>query len=78
MEHFGTSSAENSSFYRGAIETDKFSEATIDVIRTDMEVETRKYPMDTTFKKVPAGCFKQLLLIYFEYMDKVCLRFSYV
>lgn len=78
MENFGTSlEKEKHPFYRGAVETDEFSycifasEAIIKVIQTEIEVPVRKYLMDATFKVVPEGCFKQLLIIYIEYMEKV-------
>lgn len=44
---------------------------TIDLIKENILPAKRTYLMDATFKIVPHGCFKQLLVIYVEYFEEV-------
>lgn len=48
-----------------------------DMIRSAIPVNQRKYLLDATFKICPYGIFKQLLIVYISYLDKVhiCLFF---
>lgn len=43
----------------------------IDLIKENIPPAKRQYLMDATFKIVPHGCFKQLLVIYIEYFEEV-------
>lgn len=76
MTSFGYSKHDNSTpLYKGTIMdgvkyicTFLASETIIDMIKENIEPERRKYMMDATFKIVPVGVFKQLLIIYVEYL----------
>lgn len=48
------------------------SESIISTINASIPVENRRYLMDATFKIVPDGIFKQILIIYVEHLEKVC------
>lgn len=79
MSSFGYSNHENpKTLYKGTImDGDNYvctflvSETIIDMIATNIDLERRRYMMDATFKIVPVGIFKQLLIIYVEYLDCV-------
>lgn len=47
------------------------SETIIDLIKKNIDPDRRKYMLDGTFKIVPIGVFKQLLILYVEYHDAV-------
>lgn len=49
------------------------SETIIELIQANIEPAQRKFMMDGTFKIVPVGIFKQLLIIYVEYFDCVSI-----
>lgn len=44
---------------------------TIDLVKENIPPANRTVLMDATFKIVPNGCFKQLLVIYIAYFDEV-------
>lgn len=44
---------------------------TVDLIKENISPQKRTYLVDGTFKIVPYGCFKQLLVIYVEYFEEV-------
>lgn len=46
------------------------SEQIIEMIKTNIPIN-RHYLMDATFKIVPIGSFRQLLVLYIEYIGKV-------
>lgn len=83
MAAFGYSKHENpKQLYKDTImDGDKYvctflvSEAIVELIKTNIDLNRRKYMMDATFKIVPVGIFKQLLIIiYVEYLDCVSIR----
>lgn len=47
------------------------SQKSINLVKENIQPSQRKYLMDATFKIVPKGCFKQLLIIYIEYFEEV-------
>lgn len=47
------------------------SDAIIALIEENIPVGTRIYAMDATFRIVPCGCFKQLLIIYVRYQRRM-------
>lgn len=65
------------SFFTACIIEEKFSFClfsslkTINLIKENIPPAKRTYLMDATFKIVPQGCFKQLLVIYIEYFEEV-------
>lgn len=64
-------------FFKHAYASDAFSycvfssDNIIDQIKAEIEPQKREYLMDSTFKICPFGEFKQLLIIYIGYMEKV-------
>lgn len=64
-------------FYKGTEVTPNFentffaSDAIIKLIKEYIPNEKRDYFMDATFKIVPIGSFRQILIIYIEYIGKV-------
>lgn len=48
----------------------------IELIKENIQPSQRTYLMDATFKIVPHGCFKQLLIIYIAYFDEVGATFE--
>jgi hypothetical protein len=64
-------------FYKGTQITASFentfyaSDTIIEIIKTNIPTGKRNYLMDATFKIVPFGTFKQFLIIYVEYIEKV-------
>lgn len=64
-------------FYKGCVEDSNFaycifaSDVITQKINSCIPIERRNYLMDATFKIVPQSCFKQLLIIYIEYMEQV-------
>lgn len=64
-------------FFVGAVETEKFSYClfsspkTIRLIEQHIPVDRREILMDATFRIVPVGPFKQLLILYIRYGKKV-------
>lgn len=65
--------------YKGTIVENEFvctflaSETIIALIEENIDVDRRRYLIGATFKIVPIGCFKQLLIIYVEYIESVSL-----
>lgn len=47
---------------------------TIELVKENIQPAQRRYLMDATFKIVPKGCFKQLLVIYIEYFEEVRVK----
>lgn len=47
------------------------SQKSLKLVKENVSESERKWLMDATFKIVPNGCFKQLLVIYIEYFDEV-------
>lgn len=68
---------ENFPFYSGAIETDKFSYCvfsspkTVQLVEQHIPIAKRDILMDATFRIVPVGPFKQLLIFYIRSYKKV-------
>lgn len=66
-------------FYKNVFSSEQFSycvfasDVIIDGIKT-IPVERRHYLMDATFKVCPFGEFKQLLIIYIGYLERVSNR----
>lgn len=64
-------------FYRGTLVHENytctffFSEKIRQIIVENIPADRRKYLMDATFKIVPVGCFRQILIIYVEYLEHV-------
>lgn len=64
-------------FYKGTQVTPAFentffaSDKTIELIKENIPVGKRNYFLDATFKIVPVGTFRQFLIVYIEYVDKV-------
>lgn len=78
FEKFGYSKHQNrEKFYNGCFENKSFSYCvfssmtTIKLIEKHVIRENLTILMDGTFKIVPLGCFKQILIIYAEYSGKV-------
>ena len=46
-------------------------------IINNIRVNDRQYLMDATFKVCPNGEFKQLLIIYIEYIESVSICINY-
>lgn len=63
-------------FFKACISEAEFSycifasEAIMEGITENINVGQRRYLIDGTFKVVPVGCFKQLLVIYIQYLDE--------
>lgn len=77
FEEFGRSKHdEKRDFFKVAFSCNEFqycifaSDTIIDQMR---EMPDRTILMDATFKVVPCGEFKQLLIIYVGYLNKVCI-----
>ena len=51
------------------------SEHSFQIIDDNIIQGNRKYLIGGTFKIVPHGCFKQLLIVYIEYFEKVNSKF---
>lgn len=76
---YGKSLHENEDypFYNGAVQTSKFSycvfssRKTIALIDKYISVDKRDILMDATFRIVPVGPFKQLLILYIRSQNKV-------
>lgn len=68
----------NFAFYDGAIETKKYSfcvfssKETVRLIEENIPMSEREILMDATFRIVPVGPFKQLLILYIRRYKKVC------
>lgn len=76
FEEFGVSKhTHKHPFFKHAFECNDFSQTTIDLIDTNIPIANRRYLMDATFKVVPFSVFKQLLVVYVEYLDKVFISF---
>lgn len=64
-------------FFTAAIKEENYSFClfsslkTIYLIKENIPPSKRTYLIDATFKIVPYGCFKQLLVIYIEYFEEV-------
>lgn len=64
-------------FYKGTLIKPNFectffaSDSIIDIIKSNIPRGKRNYFLDATFKIVPFGSFKQLLILYVEYIGKV-------
>lgn len=64
-------------FFRFVHKCDTFSycvfasQAIINKIEQNIDVQRRHYLMDATFKVVPLGEFNQFLIIHIEYMEMV-------
>lgn len=78
LQSFGFTNHENRrKLYKGTIveeygtATFFASELVMQMIDENIPKKKRRYLMDATFKIVPVGCFKQLLIIYVEYIGKV-------
>lgn len=78
METFGNSKHnESRPFFMTAYEEEKFSycifasKASIDLVHGYIEEKDRCFLADATFKVVPDGIFRQLLIVFVEYVDKV-------
>ena len=55
------------------------SEKIINIIKEYIPPSKRKYLVDATFKIVPQGCFKQLLILHVDYFDeKVSMQFLHL
>lgn len=52
------------------------SEKSINLVKENIQPAQRRYLMDATFKIIPKGCFKQLLIIYIEYFGEVSNFYS--
>jgi hypothetical protein len=77
-KHFGMSQHEiPNQFYKGTQVTANFentffaSDKIIELIKKNIPSSKRSYFMDATFKIVPIGSFRQILIIYIEYIGKV-------
>lgn len=72
---------ENHKFYNGAVETSKYSfcvfssPKTAQLMQQHIPTAERDILMDATFRIVPVGPFKQLLILYIRYNNKV---FTYI
>lgn len=82
MLSIGTSQhEENYVFFDGIVETEKFSfcvfssKYCINLIENHIELSRRRFMMDATFKICPLGPFRQFLIIYVAYIEKV-INFS--
>lgn len=78
MENIGCSQHKDKQvFFDGVIETESFSycvfssKYTMELIRQRIETNRLNYMMDATFKICPLGIFKQILIVYVSYIDKV-------
>ncbi|XP_046806265.1 uncharacterized protein LOC124419747 isoform X2 [Lucilia cuprina] len=64
-------------FFTAAIDGESYSFClfsslkSIDLIKENIPPTKRTYLIDATFKIVPHGCFKQLLIIYIEYFEEI-------
>lgn len=71
-----TKGMENTAFFKACIEEDGISycifssEKICSLITENIPLEKRMYLIDGTFKIVPQGCFKQLLIVYINYFDE--------
>ena len=69
------------SFYKACIEEEDFaycifgSDTTARLVTENIVRTERHYLMDGTFKIVPTGCFKQLLIIYVTYLENVNIHY---
>lgn len=79
LDEFGKSyHTEPKTFFKTAYECKGFSycifasETNMGYITENIPVQNRRYLMDATFKIVPDCAFNQLLIVYVEYLDKVC------
>lgn len=54
------------------------SEHCFQIIDDNILEGNRRFLIDGTFKIVPHGCFKQLLIIYVEYVEKVNIKIFYL
>lgn len=77
-KHFGMSQHEiPHQFYKGTEIAANFentffaSDNIIELIKKNIPSSKRNYLMDATFKIVPIGSFRQILIIYIEYIGKV-------
>lgn len=78
MKTFGmTKSNPPSNFFKKIYQCDAFSycifasDKVIALIQANLPVADRHFLIDATFKVCPFGSFKQLLIIYIKYMQKV-------
>lgn len=78
MKKFGMTKGENpKQFFKKLHESETFSycifasEKTITLMEKNINPANRHFLIDATFKVCPFGAFKQLLIIYIKYMQKV-------
>lgn len=77
MKHFGTSRSNDTPFFQYAYENKAFSYCvfaslrSIDLMKKNIDVGSRKLMIDATFKVCPNSIFNQLLIIYVEYFTEV-------
>jgi hypothetical protein len=70
-------------FYKGSLVKPSFectffaSESIIEIIKTSIPKGKRQYFLDATFKIVPFGSFKQILILYVEYIGKVLVSWVF-
>lgn len=73
---------ENFIFFDGAVDATNYSfcvfssKKTIALVQENFKPEEIEILMDATFRIVPVGPFKQLLILYFRVHKKVCTFFS--
>lgn len=79
-----TKGDEHLPFFKACIQKDDFeycifsSDKIINLIQEFIPPGKRMYLVDATFKIVPQGCFKQLLIIHINYFDeKVSILWAY-
>lgn len=82
FRQFNVEDETNLPFYRMVYNSTAFSycifasESVIRNINSNIAIERRNYLMDATFKVVPFGEFKQLLIIHIEYMETVTININ--